>query len=315
MSKKKNDDEQPVSAIEDGMLFGWEEDRQGSDEFLSSLSKPTWSQAAPGLESAGKDVFLGTYLLECYPEWERWSQPIGSCVGWGSSLSLDVLAATDIRLRAEPERFGGRTLEASVYGLSRTAARGITRNLGGDGSTGFHAAKAITKFGSLHYGIEYNGLAFKVLTAEVERAFGRDGLSEPLMKCALEHTAREVTLVETWSDYEKSISNGYPVFICSNRGFGMTMKDGWISPSGVWNHCMMGLAVRVDKPGALIVNSWGDCYRGSVDERLPKQFQRCAAWVEAEVVEAMLSQSDSYAVAGYKGFEPTTMPNWTGGIL
>jgi hypothetical protein len=76
------------------------------------------------------------------PGWKRGSQgSVGSCVGWGSSLGVDMVAACDIVYRDEPEAWRGRTIEASMYGFSRVEARGLRTNNGGDGSTGFHAAK------------------------------------------------------------------------------------------------------------------------------------------------------------------------------
>ena len=302
--------------MSDEMLFGWQSDPAGSREFVASLPSPTFTQAAPGLGASGQDVFLGDYLLQCMPSWTRLSQPIGSCVGWGSALSLDILASVEILKRGEPERFGGRTLEASVYGLSRTAARGVETNRGGDGSTGFDAAKAIRDFGCLHYGVDYDGKTYTAPSSGLsERTFGREGVPAELMHFAKEHTCREVTLVQSWPEYAAAISNGYPVFICSDRGFNMTMREGWLSPSGSWSHCMMGAGVRMDKPGGLIVNSWGDCYKGTVDPRLPVQFQRCAGWVDAQVLDQMLAQGDSYAIAGFNGFQQTNMDSWTGGIL
>lgn len=297
-------------------LCGWQPDPQGAESFVSSLPNPTLAEAAPSFRAIeNKDVFLGTYLLQLMPEWKRLSQPIGSCVGWGAALACDVLAACDILLRNEPETFGGRTLEASIYAFSRVEARGQSRNLGGDGSTGFHAAKSVRDFGTLHYGVDYNGKKFTEVSGSLEKSWGRDGVPNDLEPFAKKRTVREVTLVKTFEQYAASIQNGYPVFICSNRGFGMTMKNGWLTPSGIWMHCMMGCGVRWDRPGGFVPNSWGECYRGSVDDRLPSQFQRSGGWIEADVLESMLSQGDSYAIAGYNGFEPTNLPNWTGEIL
>lgn len=230
-------------------------------------------------------------------------------------MSCDILAACDILLRGEPEAFGGRTLEASVYGFSRVEARGLKVNPGGDGSTGFHAAKAIRDFGALHYDVDYNGTKYTEVSGKLEKEFGRNGVPSELEPFAKKRTVREVTLVKNFDQYAAAIQNGYPVFICSNRGFDMTLRDGWLSPSGTWMHCMMGCGVRWDRPGGFIPNSWGECYRGTPDARLPAQFQRSGGWVDAKVLDYMLSQEDSYAVAGYNGFEPTNLPNWTGGIL
>jgi hypothetical protein len=297
-------------------IFGWKPDTRGAEAFVSSLPHPTLAEAAPNfVADEKKDVFLGGHLLQVMPEWERLAQPIGSCVGWGAALSCDILAACDILLRKEPEVFGGRTLEASIYAFSRVEARGVSLNPGGDGSTGFHAAKAIRDFGTLHYRVDYNGKKFADVSGSLEKTWGRHGVPNDLEEFAKKRKVREVTLVKSFSQYAAAIQNGYPVFICSSRGFNMTMKEGWLSPSGTWMHCMMGCGVRWDRPGGFVPNSWGECYRGSVDSRLPRQFQRSGGWVDADVLDKMLAQEDSYAVAGYNGFEQTDMPDWTGGVL
>jgi hypothetical protein len=297
-------------------IFGWKPDPRGAEAFVSSLPHPTLAEAAPNfVADEKKDVFLGGHLLQVMPEWERLAQPIGSCVGWGAALSCDILAACDILLRKEPEVFGGRTLEASIYAFSRVEARGVSLNPGGDGSTGFHAAKAIRDFGTLHYHVDYNGKKFADVSGSLEKTWGRHGVPNDLEEFAKKRKVREVTLVKSFSQYAAAIQNGYPVFICSSRGFNMTMKEGWLSPSGTWMHCMMGCGVRWDRPGGFVPNSWGECYRGSVDSRLPRQFQRSGGWVDADVLDKMLAQEDSYAVAGYNGFEQTDMPDWTGGVL
>jgi hypothetical protein len=70
-----------------------------------------------------------------------------------------------------------------------------------------------------------------------------------------------------------------------------------------------------DRPGAFVENSWGDCYEGTVDQALPVQFQRSGGWVDADVIDRLVRGDDSYALAGYQGFEPNLLPNWTGGWL
>lgn len=96
----------------------------------------------------------------------------------------------------------------------------------------------------------------------------------------------------------------------------MTLKDGYLKPMGSWAHCMQFCAVKWSPaPALLCVNSWSDCYDGTVDESLPVQFQRCAGWVEAKTCTDMLSGEDSFALSGYSGFAPRHLPNWTGGAL
>ena len=304
-------------------LFGYEPDPAGAEAFVSSLPHPTLTEAAPGLKESKERINLGRALLQCYPGWKRGSQPIGSCVGWGFAMSVDVLAACDIVLRREPEAWGGRTIEASIYGVSRVEARGQSRNLGGDGSTGFHAAKAVRDWGTLHYGQQYGSTTFdKQFTGTQEKAWGRDGMPDHLEPYARQRRCSEVTLVESFEDCAKAISNGYPVAVCSMQGFSMRFKDrgslggGWLTPAGRWAHCMMACAVRWDRPALLVPNSWGNCYGGSVDELLPSQFQKTSGWVDAEVIDGMCRGRDSYALAGFSGFKPTSLPgDWLEGII
>jgi hypothetical protein len=208
-------------------------------------------------------------------------------------------------------------LEASVYAFSRVEVRG-QRNLGGDGSYGGAAAKAVTKFGTLHYGLDYGGEKFTDNSGLREKEWGRDGVPDRLEKYAANHKVSSVALVTDFEQAAKAIQNGYPVAVCSMQGFSMTLRDGgYLSPMGTWAHCMMFVGVRwKPHPALLCVNSWGDCYSGDVDKTLPVQFQRSAGWVRAETCTRMLKGEDSFALSGYSGFAPRKLEgNWLEGIL
>jgi hypothetical protein len=298
-------------------LMGYVPNRAGTDAFLATLPRPMLAQAGPDLVlDENRDVFLGQYLLAVNPGWTRGGQKIGSCVGWGWSLSCDILAACDIALRGEAETYGGRVLEASVYAFSRVEVRGA-RNLGGDGSYGGAAAKAVTKYGTLHYGIDYgNGDRFTDNSGSREKEWGRDGVPDRLEPFAAKHKVSSVALIRSFEDAAKAIQNGYPVAICSSMGFSMTLRKGYMTPMGTWMHCQMGCAVRwKPEPAILVPNSWADCYQGTYDESLPPQFQKSAGWVRANDFTRMVAGEDSFALSGYAGFPPRTLPDWTGGVL
>jgi hypothetical protein len=297
-------------------LMGYTPDRDGTDAFLATLPRPTLAQAGPDLVlDESKDVFLGQYLLKVAPDWKRGAQKIGSCVGWGWSLSCDILAACDVLLRNESESYGGRVLEASVYGFSRVEVRG-GRNLGGDGSYGGAAAKAVTKYGTLHYGIDYGGQTFNDNSGSREKEWGRDGVPDSLEAAAARHKVSSVTLVRNFEEAAKAIQNGYPIAVCSGMGFSMTLRDGYMAPMGGWAHCQMAAGVRWNpEPAILVVNSWGDCYSGTYDTNLPPQFQRSAGWVKAKDFTRMIQGDDTFALSGYAGFPPRVLSDWTGGVL
>jgi len=304
--------------------FGYSPSPAGTTAFVSSLARPTLAEAGPWLVASRQDIFLGHSLLQLNPEWKRGRQPIGSCVGWGASLTAAMLAACDILIRREREGYGGRILEAATYGFSRVEARNLDHNYGGDGSYGAAAAKGVVKYGTLLADHDYAGKRYASGVAEIERKWGRDGVPDELEPFAAEHRVAEVTLVRNFDDVAKAISNGYPVAICSTQGFRMTFDKagdgtgGWLVPSGSWPHCQMIAGVFWGgRPCAVVVNSWADCYSGPVDERLPPQFQRSSGKVDAAVIDRMIGgdNSDSFAYAGFGGFAPSQLSNWTGGVL
>ena len=302
--------------------MGYVPDPAGAEAFVASLPHPTLASAGPGLASRNEDVMLYPALLACDRNWRRGSQGnVGSCVGWGSSLAVDFLAACDIHWRKEPESWNGRTIEASLYGFSRVEARGQKSNNGGDGSTGFHAAKAIRDFGSLHYGVDYGGTIIREEGKQArDREWGRSGVPDVLEPFAKERRCAETTLAVDFDQAAAAISNGYPVVVCSGQGFSMSRDaDGFCAPGGVWWHCMCFAGVRFGKrPGLLCFNSWGDSNTTGkhfpVD--MPDAVKNCSFWVDADVATKMLAGKDSYVYAGYSGFKPTQLPaDWLKGIL
>lgn len=311
---------------------GYVPDPAETERIVSSLKYPTLSSAGPSLVSDDNaDVVLYPAILKCDPKYTRVAQAIGSCVGHGFAGCGDALAATEIVVHGEAEDWRGRCLEASIYALSRVEARGKKRAGTSDGSFGAAAAEAVSKWGCLHYGVDYGGQVFKDYSGIREKQWGDTGLPDELEPYAKKRRIKTTTLVESFSDLAKSISSGYPVSICSGQGFTMTrsggdIKDrGFASPRGQWSHCMACIGKRGGKrPGALIWNSWGPRahsgphYSGipSAPDAMPDAFIGCTFWVDADVIDRMLKGwKDSFALSSYEGFPPRKLPSWTGGIL
>ena len=227
---------------------GYVPDPAGAEAFASKLPHPTLTEAAPDLvRSEPREAHLWPALLKCSPRWKRGSQgSVGSCVGWGASLGVDLVAACDIVYRKQPEMWSGRTVEASLYGFSRVEARGQTSNRGGDGSTGFHAAKSIRELGALHYGVDYGGTVIPEKDKQArDREWGRDGVPDVLEPYAKLRRCSEVTLATNFEEAAAAVSNGLPVVVCSGVGFSMTRDDqGFCSPGPTWWHCMTFAGVR-----------------------------------------------------------------------
>jgi hypothetical protein len=302
--------------------FGYLPDPAGSAAFVATLPHPTLASAAPGFHADEKrEVMLYPALLQCLPGWRRGSQGnVGSCVGWGAALAVDFVAACDIVHRHESEVVRGRTVEASLYGFSRVEARGQRVNTGGDGSTGFHAAKSIRDFGALHYGVDYGGTVIPFSgTQERDRTWGRNGVPDELEPFAKLRRCSETTLVVDFEQAAAAIQNGFACVVCSGQGFSMSRdQDGFCRPGGVWWHCMVFAGVRWGRrPGLLCLNSWGDSNTVGkhYPETMPVAVRNCSFWVDAATCTKMLSGRDSYVYAGYSGFQPTQIPDWTGDVL
>jgi len=302
--------------------FGYLPDPAGSAAFVATLPHPTLASAAPGLHADEKrEVMLYPALLQCLPGWRRGSQGnVGSCVGWAASLCVDFVASCDIVYRKEHEVVRGRTVESSLYGFSRVESRGLRQNTGGDGSTGFHAAKAIRDFGALHYGVDYGGTVIpETGKQERDRSWGRNGVPDDLEPFAKQRRCSETTLVVDFEQAAAAIQNGFACVVCSGQGFSMARDDmGFARPGGVWWHAMVLAAVRWgNRPGLLCFNSWGDSNTVGkhYPETMPVAVRNCSFWIDAATCSKMLSGRDSYVYAGYSGFQPTQLPDWTGDVL
>lgn len=311
--------------------FGYTPNPRVTDKIVSALKYPTLTQANPSLKASDSDVVLWPAILRCDPGYRRVAQGIGSCCGHGYGGCVDALASTEIVVHGEAEDWVGRALEASIYALSRCEVMGTTRAGYGDGSFGSACAKAVSKYGVLHYGVDYKGEKFTEYSAEREKEWGNSGVPDHLEPFAKKRLVKTVTLIESFDDLCKALSSGFPTAVCSTQGFTMSRSDGpnpedrgWAKPRGEWPHCMALIGFRGGKrPGALVWNSWGSNahtgghYSGIPDrpDDMPKEFRGSTFWADADVVDRMLRQQDSFALSSYDGFPARKIPSWTGGVL
>lgn len=82
---------------------------------------------------------------------------------------------------------------------------------------------------------------------------------------------------------------------------------------------MAGIGVRHGRrPGGLIWNSWGPSSNSGphYPDDMPPPFRGSTFWVDADVLERMLRQGDSFAMSAYDGFPARLLPeDWTGGAM
>lgn len=230
---------------------------------------------------------------------------LGSCVGNGFSHAIDTLLA--IQILAGQAAEWKQTAVESVYGGSRVEIGG--GRIRGDGSVGAWAKQSVEKIGTLAME-KHDGVDLTEYSVARVREWGKNGIPDKLEPKAREHIVKGGALVKSWADVKRSIQQGYPVPVCSDQGFTMERdKDGFCKPSGKWMHCMALIGVRGGaRPGAFCLNSWGDnAHTGPV---WPADAPVAGFWIDADVVDRMVRQGDSFALADANGFPARKLPDF-----
>lgn len=325
--------------------YGWIQNPQAVEVVLKSLDKPLFFTAAPGLISSldqGKDIYLYDIFRKVNngKDAPKGPQGIGDCVSWGWSNFvnylqcvpiLDKLATIDRRMAAqvifaEPKEWDLGVQEAliemkleakyefqeisseSIYALSRVEIGG-QHNSYQDGSVGAWAAKAVSTMGVL----SRPDLKAAGLSPEYDprraKDWGAKGLPDALEPIARQHLVKTVSQVKSFEEAAAAIQNLQGVPVCSNQGFTMTRDNqGFCSPKGRWDHCMLFIAVRFDRPGLCCSQSWGpNTPNGPVDKGQPDN----TFWVDAKVVDKMLSQEDSFTGNNFEEYIKRDYVDWS----
>jgi hypothetical protein len=199
-----------------------------------------------------------------------------------------------------------------IYGGSRTAGFGQTRNLSGDGSTVSAAVRWITGKtksgqGGILYRTPYCDDRYDLTTYSIPRSreWGRDGVPADLTRVAGELRTRATALVTDWESLCASVESGFPVAIGSGVGYG-TRNDVYVRradgslPRGLsWGHAMLVVAVRHQRNGApndaaCFQNSWSP--RWVSGPKWPDDQPDGSFWALRPNVEAAIAQRDAWAI-------------------
>lgn len=291
-------------------LGGWINDPKEVEKVVSTLPYPVFTDAVPKSEffAEKKDTFLFQGVRQVIGgDAPKGPQKIGDCVSWGWSNLVNYIQCMQI-LNGSRDAYNEIATEAT-YALSRVEYG----NLGGsysDGSVGAWAAKAATKGGYL----SRNYLKSKGLNPNYDpnraKQWGAKGLPDDFEPEGRLHVLETVTLVTGFEMAAEAIQRKYPVAVCSDRGFTMTRdKDGFCSPQGTWNHCMVFVGVVFgSRPGLLCSQSWGlNTPSGPLAHEQPDN----TFFVEASVADGMLRQGDSFAGGPLKGFPDLNKNDWS----
>jgi hypothetical protein len=308
-----------------GEAFGWTPDPAAVEKSLDELeakygTRPTAANLAPKIVGAGAaaddaPVFFWQAEEKCVGRrLGTWNQKsVGACVGFGCTRAAQDLLFWEIAAGEAEQYPGTEGCPEATYAGSRVEVGG--GRIGGDGSIGAWAAKFLEAWGYVARG-KYGTLDLTEYNEARCRSLGDSGLPTALEEIARQHPVKQVAQVTSGADGWKLIGAGKPVAICSNRGFSMQRnKDGTCTPTGQWNHCMTTRGRYVAPNGrkrVVIGNSWGD-YLGSENNvieyvgadgnaartELPAGHFGC----ELDVWHGMLAQNDSFAYAGFAGWE------------
>lgn len=296
--------------------FGWAPNPRAVNEILGELKNPLLGPASFAIRGTGKGKvsLLFQAVEKLIGKFNTRNQGIGDCVSMGGACSTDVLKAVQIVFGGKPGEWEGETATEALYALSRVEiGKG---QLGyGDGSYGAWVAQAVRTYGTLVRKV-YGNIDLSKYSAQRARDWGRPGygLPDELEPTSREHLVRTVSLVSTYEEAIDSLTNGYPIIICSGQGFyqdqyGRVVLDneGFAKPYGQWPHCMT-LTASDDayrRPGCLVQNSWGDSCTGPTRHSQPAG----SFWCDADVINSILREQDSWAFSNFEGYPPRKL-NW-----
>lgn len=299
--------------------FGYTPNPQATQAFLRTLPRPYLRQAGPDLLrnlTGDQPVLLYKALYEAHAaqsgggSWRVGQQGIGDCVSWGWAHGADIHLAVKWKL-GESSEWRPAATEA-IYGGSRVEARcgndSACKGGWSDGSYGGAAAKWCKQTGGIIFRQPYEGFDYfdlSTYSSSLAKQWGNYGCGGKGDNGRLDQIAKQhpldVALVQSFEEAAAAIASGYPVPVCSGRGFGSQRdQDGFCRPSGSWSHCMCFIGVRFDRKGLLCLNSWGPSWVNG--PKWPQDQPDGSFWVDADVADAMLRGGDSFAVSGYHGF-------------
>jgi hypothetical protein len=307
-----------AAAPASGRFFGWDENasKRSIETFIENHKYPYLSQQDHAIRGTGEGQTV--LLWKAFEKvtgkaYEPHDQEIGDCVSHGFGLGVDFLTALQIEM-GKPEKWVAEAATEILYGGGRVEAGGIRDTQ--DGSTGHWQAEFLTMWGVLLRQEYPGGHDFRKYSGKKAKEIGFKGVPDELEPLCKLHPVKTCALVKSYPEFRDAVSNGYPVAICSNVGFGDGSNE-WVRDSegflrrkrSPWYHCMLGAAVDDNprRPGGLIFNSWGRKWVTG-----PRRLEQPDGtfWVDADTLDAMLSQGDSMALSNYVGYPGLTVPDY-----
>lgn len=232
-------------------------------------------------------------------------QDVGCCVGCGTKHVADASYAVEVFEGMELEEWHPLSIEA-IYAAGRVDIGG--GNIRGDGSLGGYSAAASTRIGFAPM-MKIGNDDLSKFNRYRAREWGRTGMPAAVKEVANAHRMGSAARIKSWEECKKALIQGYGIFLCSSVGFeGKKDADGFIKPSGRWDHCMALLGFRLDREGGLILNSWGpEMHRGPAGWNDPPAG---SFWADAKTIDRMCASGDCYALSSLQGFPARKLNFW-----
>ncbi len=280
--------------------FGWIPRSAQIEALFRDRQIRLFSDGAKSLAGtgAGKTVLLYEAARKVWGmDLDIGPQKIGDCVSWAYAGCVDLLACVEVIAgQSEEHSWDLRTCTEAIYALSRVEFGNFDGSYQ-DGSYGGWAQDAVRVGGTLSR--EYLG----EYDSNRAREWGANGLPDQLEPEAKRHTIRRTSLILTYEEGRDAIANGYPIAVCSDRGFKLERDhDGFANPQGTWYHCMKFIGSKDDhRPGLLCMNSWGSNVH--IGPKGDHDIPEGSFWVDAEVCTQMFNRwKDSYALSQFDGY-------------
>lgn len=300
-----------AKATEKPVYAGWVPDRKQTINFKAHQQVPMFADAAKILAGSGEGK--KTLLWKFFEEVSRGpliphNQTVGDCVSQAWGLGIDFLDAIQIA-RGQGEWVAKCATEPIYAGGRVEIGKGA---MSGDGMHGSWAGRWCRDYGILlrqpYLDGKYDFTRYSGSKARRWAHFCKrctkwgGGVPDALEPIAKKHPVKTITLVTSWEQARDAIYNGYPVTVCSNYGFRRKRdKDGFSIQRGKWFHSMLlaGMDDTSSRPGGLFINSWGTNWING-PTRLDQPIG--SFWVDADTIDGMLSQDDSFALSNYIGY-------------
>ena len=281
-------------------LCGWVPDHPGRPSVQASL--PTLDQAGPQLTAdPGQAVLLYKVWKEVFADDPDYpAQEIGDCESFGHGHAHDLLQTIEVYLKDLPVDAVHRTCTEAFYAMGREAGGMLGR---GDGCYGSAMLKAATTMGVACYGDLPRGQ--QTYSGRRARQWGRTGAPADVKALAAKRPLSGAMLAST-DDMIAALQAGHPCTISTAAGFTMTRDaQGFCRRSGRWGHCMAVAGYRSDRPGFLVLQSWGpDQPTGPTDLDQPAW----SFWCDLSTMAQIIAEGDSDTLSATPGFAPRSLP-------